>query len=136
MDYKSYYINQIGSGKMPVYYGARYQKGMGLGSMFKSFFRWIVPIFKTHAVPVLKEGAKVIGNEASKTAANIANDAIEEKDIKTSIKQRAHDVIENLSDKSQATIQSGNGYKKRKRILKFHKQSKNKKRFDDIFEIK
>jgi hypothetical protein len=66
----------------------------------------------------------------------MANDAIEGKDINTSIKKRAHEVIDNLSYKGQAAIQSGNGYKKRNRILKFHKQSKNKKRFDDSFEKK
>jgi hypothetical protein len=26
--------NQKGAGGMPVYYGARYQRGMGIGSMF------------------------------------------------------------------------------------------------------
>jgi hypothetical protein len=42
---------------MPVYYGARYQRGMGIGSMFKSFARWILPVAKTLVVPVLKDAA-------------------------------------------------------------------------------
>jgi hypothetical protein len=31
--------DQKGAGGMPVYYGAKYQWGMGIGSMFKSFAR-------------------------------------------------------------------------------------------------
>jgi hypothetical protein len=56
---------------MPVYYGAIYQRGMGIGSMFKSFARWILPVAKTNVVPVLKDAAKFVGSEAIKTAANI-----------------------------------------------------------------
>ena len=43
--------DQKGAGGMPVYYGARYQRGMGIGSMFKSFARWILPVAKTLVVP-------------------------------------------------------------------------------------
>ena len=49
--------DQKGAGGMPVYYGARYQRGMGIGSMFKSFARWILLVAKTHVVPVLKDAA-------------------------------------------------------------------------------
>ena len=49
---------------------------MGIGSMFKSFARWILPV-ATHVVPVLKDAAKFVGSEAIKTAANIATDAID-----------------------------------------------------------
>ena len=38
MNYEDYYLNQSGSG-IPVFMGARYQKGSGLGNIFRSFFR-------------------------------------------------------------------------------------------------
>ena len=77
MEHK-YFVNQRGAGGMPVFYGSRYQRGMGLVSMFKSFFRWISPIVKTHAVPVPKDAAV-------KTATNIATDAIEGKAFNESV---------------------------------------------------
>jgi hypothetical protein len=48
---------------MPVYYGARYQRCMSIGSMLKSFARWILPVAKTHEVSVLKEAANFVGSE-------------------------------------------------------------------------
>jgi hypothetical protein len=45
--------DQKGAGGMPVYYGARNQRGMGIGSMLKSFARWILPVAKAHVVTVL-----------------------------------------------------------------------------------
>ena len=96
---------------------------MGLVSMFKSFFRWIAPIVKTHAVPVMKDAAKFVRTEAIKTAANITSDAIDGKDLNKSIKDRAEignltlETIGNLSDKVTNVIQKGGetiNYKKRK----------------------
>ena len=107
------FINQRGAGGMPVFNGSRYQKGMGLGSMFKS----VAPIVKTHAVPVIKDAAKFVGFEAIITAANIASDAIDGKNFNESIKERAKETIENLSDKVTTVIQKGGetiNYKKRK----------------------
>ena len=57
------FINQKGAGGMPVYYGARYQQGRGLEvrvNMFKSFFRFIAPVVKTHGVPLLKTAADFV----------------------------------------------------------------------------
>jgi hypothetical protein len=74
---------------MPVYYRARYQRGSGIGIMFNSITRWNLPVAKTHVVPVLKEAAKFVGSEAIKTAANIATDAIDGKELNESVKERA-----------------------------------------------
>ena len=105
MEYHLPYVNQKGAGGMPVFYGSRYQRGMGLGSMFKSFFRWIAPIVKTHAVPVIKDAAKFVGTEAVKTATNIASDAIEGKNFNESVKERAKETIENFGGKVSNVIQ-------------------------------
>ena len=131
------YVNQRGAGGMPVFYGSRYQRGMGLGSMFKSFFRWIAPIVKTHAVPVMKDAAKFVGTEAIKTAANITSDAIDGKDLNESIKDRAKETIGNLSDKVTNVIQKGGetiNYKKRKICSKKKHKFKKLKKYQDIFE--
>ena len=62
MDYLKYYEDQSGKG-IPVFHGSKIQRGYGLGSIFRSFFRWVVPLFKTHAMPLIKEGAKAVGSE-------------------------------------------------------------------------
>ena len=111
MDYDDYYMQQIGSG-LPVFKGSRYQKGMGLGSMFRSFFRCILPVFKTHALPAIKSGAKAVGSEAVRSVANIATDAINGQDIEESAKKHAIDSFNTLSTKAKQAIQSGSGYKK------------------------
>ncbi len=78
--------DQKGAGGMPVYYGAGYQRGMGFGGTFKSVARWILPVAKTHVVPVLKDAAKFVGSEAIKTAENIATDAIDVTELNKSVK--------------------------------------------------
>jgi len=108
---------------------------MGLGSMFKSFFRWIAPIVKTHAVPVIKDAAKFVGTEAVKTATNIASDAIEGKNFNESVKERAKETIENFGEKVSSVIQKGGKekeYKKRRKTTKKHKTKRIK--YQDIFE--
>ena len=133
MDYKEYYLNQAGSG-LPVFHGSRYQKGYGLGSIFKSFFKWVAPIFKTHAVPLLKSGAKTIGTEAVRTAANVATDTLAGRNLESSLKERAQEAVENLSSKAKLAMQqTGNGHdeffqlKSRKRKKNKVRKNKNKK---------
>ena len=54
-------ILQTGLGSsIPVYNGSRYQRGMGMGSMFKSFYRYVTPILKTHGIPIIKDAAKFL----------------------------------------------------------------------------
>ena len=58
---------------MPVYYGARNQRGMGIGGMFKSFARWILPVFSQKTVLPLPVGPitqKVNGCLNIKTSAS------------------------------------------------------------------
>ena len=52
--YHEYYLNQAGRG-YPVYVGTRYQRGHGLGSIFGSLFKSVVPL--------LKGGAKTLGSQ-------------------------------------------------------------------------
>ena len=63
--YEDYYLNQCGHG-MPVFYGARMQRGHGIGSIFSGLFRSIFP--------VLKRVAPVIGKKALQTGIDIVSD--------------------------------------------------------------
>jgi hypothetical protein len=124
--------HQKGAGGMPVYYGARYQRGMGIGIMFKSFARWILPVAKTHVVPVLKDAAEFVGSEAIKTAANIATDAIDGKELNKSVKERAKESIGSIIEKIQSIIQKGGNEENIKGLLKKRKRSKIKLHFKKV----
>jgi hypothetical protein len=102
--------------------------GMGIGSVFKSFARWILPVAKTHIVPVLKDAAKFVGSEAPKTAANKATDAIDDKELNESVRELAKESIGSFSEKTQSIIQKGGNEENIKGILKKRKRSK--KKFD------
>jgi hypothetical protein len=119
--------DQKGAEGMPVYYGARYQRGMGIGSMFKSFARWILPV-ATHVVPVLKDAAKFVGPEAIKTAANIAMNTIDGKELNDSVKVRGIESIGSLSEKTQAIIQKGGNEDNIKGIMIKRKREKDRKK--------
>ena len=64
--YQEYYLNQAKQkgGNFPAFHGARFQRGYGLGSMFKGLFRW--------ALPHLQQGAKVLGKKALQTGVQVA----------------------------------------------------------------
>lgn len=146
IDYNEYYKNQGVSrfhkipryqyGNGNVFKGPMIQKGYGIGDVFKKFFRWIIPIVKTHVIPIVKQGATNAGNELLKTGTDIAKDYIQGKDLKTSakehLKQRAISGIDTLSNKTQNYIR-GLGIKRKKRKL-YSVAKKAKKRKLDIFD--
>lgn len=111
MDFEKYYNTQA-TEKLPVFKGSRYQRGFGFGNVFRKLFRWIVPIVKENATPILKN----MGKSAIKTAVNIASDTLEGQNFRTSAKGRIKESLKNLGD------QYGKGKKKH-----YKKTSKNKK---------
>jgi hypothetical protein len=131
MDYMKYYEGQIGGG-LPVFRGSKVQKGYGLGNLFKSFYRWIQPILKTHALPMLKEGAKTLGSETVKAVANVASDTIHGRSFEDAVKERTEEYFHNLSNKSQ----SGSGLKRKKKQKSAPQKltSKKKRTKQDIFD--
>ena len=64
--YEDYYMRQDGE-EVPVFYGARTQRGHGLGSILGGLFR--------RALPFLASGAKILGQQAM----NVASDMIDGK---------------------------------------------------------
>ena len=115
MDFNKYYLDQTSGSNYPVFRGVAFQRGYGLGNFFQRFFSWVIPHLKQHALPIAKE----IGKEVVSNVANIANDAIEGRDIKESAKRNIKTSLEKL--------QKGKGIK-RKRI-----NNQNSKKFRDIF---
>ena len=134
MDYKKYYEVQAGGGDFPIFRGYVRQRGYGLGGMFRTFYKFVMPLFKTHALPFLKKGAEIVGTEAVKTAADIANDAIKGRNIQDSAKEHLNESLDSLKNR----IQTGSGTKrkvnhKRKKFILL-KDNKKSRRLKDIFD--
>ena len=86
--YVDYYTGQVGRG-FPVFQGARTQKGSGLGGILGGLFK--------SALPLIKQGAKTLGREALRTGVELAQDAIEGKDIRSAAKGRIRSAGRNLT---------------------------------------
>jgi len=76
--YCDYYSRQSG-GEIPVFAGARIQRGHGLGSI--CFFRRLV-------LPFVKNNAKKVLTNAVKTGMELADDVLEGRSLKESAKRR------------------------------------------------
>ena len=124
--YECYYRNQCGHG-LPVFYGARMQRGHGLGSIFGGLFSSVFPFIKNYT--------PVIGQKALQTGVRIANDVAEGQSFKDAAKSRLFGALEGINDfVPQAEGQSGSGNRRkwsRRRPPPRRKQTKKRKL--DIF---
>jgi len=128
MDFNEYYSKQA-ENDFPIYRGVINQRGYGLGGVFRKIFRYIMPIIKTHSLPILKS----VGKATLKGATEFANDALDGKDIKESAEKR---LLETLNDlKLKTSFQKGSGIK-RKLTRKIQKKKSKNKRISDIFDLK
>ena len=127
MDYENFFLQQQPI-TFPTYKGVRYQRGYGLGNVFKRFFKWIVPIIKEKAVPVLKDVGKKVGESVISGTTKFARDALDGKDIKESAKTRFEETKNEIKSKIE---QRGEGINKRKKKL-IRTISKRQKK--DIFD--
>ena len=119
--YEEYYLNQAKQkgGNLPAFQGARFQRGYGLGSIFRGLFRWVVP----H----LKQGAKMLGKKALQMGVNVTQDVLAGENLKTAVKRQGKKA---LGLTSQNSPQSGAGKKgaKRKAQRRYNSSPPGKKR--------
>ena len=108
--YEDYYMQQSGSG-MPMFQGARMQRGHGLGSILSGFFR--------SAWPLIQTGAKTLGKQVLRTGLQIANDVSEGQRFRDSSMRRIPEGIKAFASSGNFNTQSGSGRKRRnKRLLR------------------
>ena len=113
--YDQHYLNhakQMG-GNVPAFHGARSQRVYGLGSIFKSHFRW--------AALHLKQGVKALGKKALQTGVSVAQDMLAGENLKTATSKRVKQVLSDMP--SQNSLQSGAGRKARNRTAQQRKNS-------------
>jgi hypothetical protein len=140
IDWEKYYLAQIGGeynyfrgSNFQQGYGLNYQQGAGLGTMFRKFASWVVPIFKKHALPVIESGIKTVGKEALDSAADVAKDIISGKNLKEASSERLISAIDNLKQKAENKLQ-GKGIKRKKKLKNLVIFKNKKTRFQDIFD--
>ena len=129
--YNNYYANQVGNG-LGVFSGTTIHKGAGIGSLIGSIFR------KT--MPLITKGAKTIGKQLVQTGLNIASDAMQGENVKSSaeknFKTAGNNLLSALADSFSNPIAPTQSKKRaRKRPAKTTKANKKRKTstlFQDI----
>ena len=101
-------------GYYPYYSGTLIQKGYGLGSTFKQFFRWAVPLFKKHALPTIEGGVKAVGKQALSSASEVIKDVISGKNVFEAAKEQASVAVDSLKRSAEETL-SGRGIKRKRK---------------------
>ena len=122
--YTKYYLEQAGHG-LPVFSGARTQRGHGLGNIFGGLAKMVLPLVKS-ALPTIKR-------QAAKTGMRIASDVLRGKSPKNAVKDRA---LEAGNEMLQRVIDRPiNTKAKRKRVSSSRRKPPNKRlKKRDIFD--
>ena len=68
--YENYYLSQVGHG-MPYFAGARVQQGYGLGNLFSSIAKSVLPL--------VKNGAKTLEKQVLQSGVDFASDVLQGK---------------------------------------------------------
>ena len=127
-DFNKYYALQ--SQGLSGFHGPSFQKGHGLGSMFKRLFRWVIPIIKQNAAPLLNTAMEGIKSSVSDGVSNFQKDLEDDKkSIKESAKQRIMETFKGI--KRNLETQSGSGSRKRKKRVKRTRRSSPQSIFDE-----
>ena len=123
--YLRYYLDQQGHG-MTVFRGSPWQighgqMGYGLGGLFRSVARAVMPM--------VKSGAKALGNIALKSGANFVGDVLASKNVKEAAKARTLEAANVAKRKAVNKLmnQTGSGKRGSKQAAK--KTTKKRKAF-------
>ena len=129
---RAYFVDpgvvQIGGADFEIYRGVPYQRGRGLGGLFRGI--WNV------AVPILRSIGADVGKEALQSAAQLASDVAQGEDIKQSLKRNTARATRNVLqstakklDNQQQQVGSGLGKRQRQdELMPINSSTKRNKR--------
>lgn len=120
--YHHYYSHQAGTGIGVIYKGVSHQRGHGIGSFLGGLFRSVLPL--------LSNGAKVVGREVLNAGAGLLSDIVSAKPLEESFTNRFKEATGNLKRKADdkiVRVMNGSGYKNKKRNMKGLIRSQNLK---------
>lgn len=121
-------INHTG-GSIPVFRGARMQRGYGLGGMLKGLFK--------SAVPILKQSGRLIGKRALQSGINIAQNVMKGNrlgDASTAELKRITKQIKPSSRSRKKKLSTTHKKKSKGRPTLISSKTKKRKRSPDIFD--
>ena len=90
---RDHFLKQKRGGNIAGYRGARMQRGYGIGGIFKSLARYAIPLFK--------QGAKVVGKRALQAATEIGQDVLQGKNVRESVETHGGKVVKDFLSKEQ-----------------------------------
>ena len=129
-----YYIRQAKGGT--YFQGPAYQRGHGLGGIFRALMRVATPIFRS-ATPALKAGPKAIAKDAIRAGTEIATDALSGRDLAESLEQHSKEAANRLVNKGArklfSMIESPQPKRRRKAIKGRGRRAKKISNERDIF---
>jgi hypothetical protein len=110
--YVRYYLDQQQGRGMPVFRGSPWQVGYSLRGLFRSLAR--------RAMPLIKTGAKALGNIALKSGADFVGDVLAGRSVKEAAKARTVEAANVAKGKAMNKLmgQTGSGKRKRSRNAK------------------
>ena len=111
---------------MPVFRGSAWQQGYGLGGLFRSVARAVMPMVKSRA--------KALGKIALNAGANLLGDVASGKNLKEAAKARGKEAVNVAKNRAvkrlQTYAQTGSGRRRRRKttVKKRSGRSKSRKR--------
>jgi hypothetical protein len=90
---KDHFLRKQHGGNIAGYRGARFQRGYGIGGIFKSLARYAIPLFK--------QGAKVVGKRALKAATEVGQDVLQGKNVRESARLAEERLLKTLPKEEQ-----------------------------------
>ena len=115
--YQNYYLNRVDHG-LPYFSGARYQQGYGLGYIFSSIVKTVLPLVKSES--------KVIGKQVLCSKVGFALDVLSEKNAKQAAIDHAKASGSNLSKAVTRKCKTGS--------QKTRVEKRRRKKHHDIFD--
>ena len=104
---RDHFMRQQRGGNITGYHGARFERGYGLGGILKTLARYAIPLFK--------QGAKVVGKRALQAATEVGKDVLQGKNVRESVKTHGGDVVLDFAEQGAKALlqQAGRGSKRR-----------------------
>ena len=129
--YQYYYTGkrQFGSGNMPVFIGAKYQRGHGLGNIFSGLLRNIL-------LPLIKGNALSWAGKVAKTGLNLVRDASRGVPFKQSVKRHVPKALKEVVEDTNFQSGSGAPKSKHRRVARPRRRrggGRRRQHFNDIF---
>ena len=123
--YDNYYLGKVSSGGA-AFAGARYQRGHGLGGIFRGLFR--------AATPILKRGAIALGKQIIRVARDVAAG----KNLKQALRHRSRQGLGEIIDRAVTNRMQPPKHRRRSQPIKRRRTSRSvirhkRRRPNDIF---